>query len=242
MLEAPITIEDQDYHEILTPVGYPFVAESDLEFDATEIKQHFILPAMREYFKWFPFTEITAQTVSNRFEIAYPDLTTFGVVDARLNASPPGGTSVSNPLINELLYTRRSTGRYGIRHNYDMTQARIIEKMENQSFINYGRAFRVMINKQNRTVTGYTTITGELAITWAKYDSEFSSIPFNHVRDVIKLSQAYLLQGIGELRGQSANNTEVEFNAQNFLDKASKLEEEVMERFKAHTKVVLMRG
>ena len=242
MLSYPIEIDDQYYYEILSELGYPFVQETDLEFSREEIETYFILPAMREYFRWYPLQDQKSYSVSGVFSIDFPDLFTFGITDARVNSQVSGSGATGNPLINEIVYSHSNVGRYGTRYDYDLTQAKIIERMETQSFSNYSKAVNIKVDRKNRVVSGYSTMSGELMITWAKWDSEFGAIPFNHIDEVEKLAKAKVLRGFGMLRGQQASNTEIEFNYQDFLDRAKDLEEEVIPKWKAHTKVVVMRG
>lgn len=239
---APIVIEDQYYYEILTELGYPFVSEEDIEFTRSDIENYFILPAMREYFRWYPVTTEQSVPVSGRFSVPFEDLFTFGIVDARVNNDPSGSGATGNPLINELTYKHTGSGRYGTRNDYDLTVARIYERMEAQGFINHGRSIKIKVDRKNRRVTGYSNLTGDLIITWAKWDNEFNVIPYNHINEVIALSKAYTLRKVAMLRGQQASNTEIEFNYDMFMQRADELEEGIIEKWRNHTKVVVMRG
>jgi len=98
------------------------------------------------------------------------------------------------------------------------------------------------VDESNRKITGYTNITGELIITWAKHSYNFNEVPLSKLKDVIKLSQSILLRTLGMLRSQVNSGTSNEFNYQSFIDRADKLEEDVMTRWRGLTKVVLIRG
>ena len=243
-MNTNIEISEDDFHEILSIIGYPLINISDLEYSEEDIKKLFILPALREYYKWFPIEDDQIYSVSGQFELDFPDDYTFGAVDIRLVTQPLGATKVSNPFFNELFYHRSSSSRgyYGTRNNYGMTETRFIRRMERQSFINNGKTFRVKVDRSKRKVIGYTTMMGNVSVSWAKFSPVYDEVNYSFIDDVKKLSQANLLEGLVMIRGQQASNLDVEFNVDLFEKKAEDLKEEVLTRFKEHTKVVLLRG
>jgi hypothetical protein len=244
MIQPPIDIDEQYINEILRPVGYPVLTLDDDDFELSEedIKTLCVLPAMREYFRWFPLIEEANYTISGEFSVDFPDSFVFGVTDARLNRLPRGGSTTNNPFVNERFFSQSRAGAYGTKNDYDLTIARIYERYEKQSFVNVNSAFAVRLDQNNRRLHGYTTISGEMLVTWARWDNQFSKIPYNKLDEVIKLSQSYLLETLGMIRGQMNQGLDVDYNYQLFLDKAETLKEEILSNWKAHTKPIVLRG
>jgi hypothetical protein len=242
-----ITISDEMYNEIFAVAGYPIITASDLEISADNIKSLLIWPAMREYFKFFPIQTEAQQTISTSpFEVDFPNTTTFGVLDARLSTARYTGLGVTNnPFINAqniAISGGRRTGKYGTRYSYDFHLVRIIEDMERQSIIDTRKAFRVKVDLNNRKLKGYTNVTGKLIIVWADYSTDFSKIPFSKIDEVQKLAKANILDYLGSIRGQQNTDVPNQFNYSMFLDKAEDLREEVLDKWKRQTKVVLIRN
>ena len=240
-----ITIQESEYKQIISELGYPVVKEEDLEFSRQDIQDLFIYPAMREYFTWFPKELETAQSISNRFEIPFPDEYTYGIVDSRLNTSASGADVTASPFMNELVFNSRGSsgrGMYGTRNDYGMTAASFMERSERRAMNDYSKSYKISVDNSNKRVVGYTNVMGELAITWAKFSEDFEDIPFRRKSEVIDLSKSNALKGFAMLRGQMNTDIGVEFDTGMFEDRATSLREEVLEKWKSMTKVVVIRG
>jgi hypothetical protein len=244
---ANLIITDSDFNFILTRIGYPFISEDDLEISFDQIKEYCILPALHEYYKWFPLQQTNTYSVSGSFSIDFPDVNTFSAKDVRINTARNGQSYTGNPLINSTFI--RSLGSfggsriYGQPYDYGMDQVYHYERIEGQSSIDKYKAFKVYVNESDRVVEGFSNITGTLQVIWAQYDNNFSSVPFQRKKDVQKLAQAYVLRFFGELRLQGEmNEMPVAFDGQNFVDRADDIEEQVITRWEEFTKVVMIRG
>ncbi len=244
---STLTISDYDYQRILTAVGYPIINESDLGVTEEFLKDHLILPALKEnFFKWFPITESDQYGIGTSFSIDFPDESTFGVTDVRLVVQGRGAVRTGNPLINELnikvkegsYYNKWDTGNdYGYAEVFEMERARA------QSTVSTNKSLRKHVDYQNRKVTGYSNITGDISITWAKHSNDFENIPFKFKEDVIKLAQSMILQYFGQLRNQTIDNgLPASLDGAEFIDRADELYQEVMTKWRAYTKVVLLRN
>lgn len=243
---STLNISDYDYQRILTSVGYPIISESDLGVTPAFIKDHLILPALKEnFFKWFPITESQQISAGTSFSVDFPDENTFGVTDVRLVVQGRGAIRTGNPLINELnikvkegsYQNKWDTGNdYGYAEVFEMERARA------QSVVSTNKSLRKHVDYQNRKVTGYTNVTGDISITWAKHSNDFDDVPFKFKEDVIKLSQSMVLQYFGRLRNQSTSNLPTELDGTDFIDRADELYEEVMQKWRQYTKVVLIRN
>jgi hypothetical protein len=240
-----LTIDEEDYNEILSSVGYPVITEDDLGVSEEFIKNTLILrPLKNVFFKWFPILERQQVSIGTSFSINFPDENTFGVTDIRL--VPPGsGTSrTGNPLINEAIIKVRSGGYYnkwGTGNDYGYAQVYETERARVQSAVSINKSLKKIVDYTNRKITGYSNITGELSITWAKYSDDFNDIPHKYKEDVIKLCQSSVLRYFGMLRNQSTSNLPTELDGTEFIDRADELYDDVMTKFKQYSKVVLIR-
>jgi len=72
--DQAVIIEDDELENILFEVGVPFITLEELEFDREQILKNAVLPAMKEYFKWFPIIEIQTfpMGAGGRFDIDMP--------------------------------------------------------------------------------------------------------------------------------------------------------------------------
>ena len=239
-----INISVPDYNRILSAVGYPVVTESDLELSKADIEQNIIEPCVRQYYSWFPLKNIQSYMISAaEFKFKFPNDNVFGVLDARLNPYNTDYGRSSSPFLNAINYHQGEVRKYGTRYDYGMTEANISKRAWDIAQASYLRALRVEVDQNNREVRGFSNDVGEVIITWAETSDDFSKIPWNRKEEVINLCQANLLRLLSMIRGQISTGTgDVEFNTQLLDDRADKLEEKVMNKWKAMSKVVVMRG
>ena len=244
-MATDLVISDADYNRILTAIGYPLIAATDLNLTDDQIKTLFILPVLTDtYYVLFPIIANTQVTITSSFSIAFPDDYTFGVVDARVNTRPYSGSAkVANPIINDLIITigGRSQKKWGTPYDYGFSQVKIMERMERDAIVEDEKAIKIHVDIANRVLEGYSNTYGELSITWAKYSNDFNDIKFQLKADAIKLAQARLLEYLGMLREQAVNDLPTELDGSEFLSKSESYREEVLEKWHKHTKVVMLR-
>lgn len=245
---ATLQIPDDIYQRILTIVGYPVVEETDLGLTPDQIKDLLILPPVKNvYFSYFPRTEQANHTVSSTFNIDFPDEQTFAVRDARINTRPyHGGGKVANPLINELNIRIRQGGGMGMKmwgteNDYGYSQVKIFESRERQAYIEEDRATYIFVNYDERRLEGYTNTYGDLAVDWAKWSNDWSHVRFHHQEEVIKLCQAYIAEYFGNLFNMNNANVPNELEGADLLSRADDLRQEVMEKWAARAKPVVLR-
>jgi len=239
-----INISDANYYEILVEVGYPVVKESDLEFTRQQLEDYFIFPAMREYFSWFPKIEYQTAYVASAFSFDFPDETTYGIIDARINTAITGDGKTSSPFVNSLFF-KNSTGgsrMYGTDNDYGVSEARYLERSYKKATNNFIKAQRIDVDANLKKVTGYSTVNGELTIQWAKYSTNFDDIPFKRKTEVINLAKSKILRGFAMLRSQFDSDTGGGFNTSDFISRADDLEEKTMEKWRAISKVAIIRN
>lgn len=240
-----LTISDLDYKEVMLVLGSPVVPGTELEFTEEDIKDFMILPALREYFIWFPITVRQSLVIGSTFSVDFPDEFTYGISDARINPNVGSGlVRTGSPFMNELLMTNRlhGSGFYGTVNDYGITEAKYMENAYAKSAHTMMRAEDIRVDVPNKKVTGSSTISGELVITWAKYSEDFNSVPFRRKPEVIMLARARVLSAFAMLRDQMSSDTNVSFNTSNQFDKATKWEEQVYEKWHGMSKVAIIRG
>lgn len=245
---AELTIPDNIYHRILTIIGYPIIEENDLGMTEDQIKDLLILPPMKSvYFAYFPKISRKSYTVSSTFSVDFPDEYTFSIKDARINTRPyHGGGKVANPLINELNIRIRQSGSmgmnmWGTENDYGYSQVKVYESMERQAYIESDRATRIYVNYDERKLEGYTNTYGDLSVDWAQYSNDWTHVRFQHEEELIKLAQAYIAEYFGNLWGMDNANVPNELDGGDLLSKGEDLRQEVMEKWAARAKPVILR-
>jgi hypothetical protein len=239
-----IIISDSDYKEIISELGYPIVKEEELEFSREDIQSLFIFPAMREFYIWFPIKSTQSVSSTGSFTIPFPDEYTYGVLDSRINTTASGANHTASPFMNELIYNSKVSdgGAYGTRNDYGFQEARYLRRAELRASADYSKSYKINVNEEARQVEGYSNVTGELVITWAKWSDNFNNIPFRRKGEVINLAKANVLKGFAMLRGQMSTDVGVEFDTAKFEDRARDLEEKIIEKWQGMTKVAIIRG
>ena len=244
---ANIIVDDDILRRIKSRVGFPMLDEAIL--DDEEIKIYAIAPALEEYFRWFPIQERYHQNVNNSFSVPFPDDFTFGAMDTRvINSTPSGINSITGNRMLDIVTVNRYNRAYSYysRNNRQFTNTGITRAFENERQLrNVTMAktdvSRVIVNHDERVVTGYTTESATLHVIWAKYSHTFSSVRFERKEEVIKLCQSYLLQHLSDATGLfTNNNVDVDFDSSKLQSNAEDLREEVLKDWREFTKVIAL--
>lgn len=244
---AELQLPDNIYHRILTIVGYPIVREEDLGLTQDQIVDLLILPPVKNvYFAYFPKLLRESYIVDSSFSVDFPNEYVFGVRDSRINTRPyHGGSKVANPLINELNIRVRSSGggtkMWGTENDYGYTSVKIFESRERQAFIDEDRATKIYVDYSNRTLEGYTNTYGDLSVDWAQYSDTWDDVRLHHEEELIKLCQAYVAEYFGNLWNMSNASVPNELDGSDLLSRAEDLRQEVMDKWAARAKPVILR-
>lgn len=240
-----ITIPDDIFTQIMVCMGGKFLVEGDLEISSDDIKNTIIIQAMKEYYRWFPIESYATQDVSGPFEIPFPSTNVFSVKDVRINTMRMNYLSYGNALVDErFIRTSTQYGRamYGTRNDYGMTAAKIQNRFEKQSFLETNKAFKWRVVENQRILKGFSNTLATMEITWASWSDDWQYVAFSQERDVIKLSQAYILRFFGELRSQDeVDGAPVTLQSDKLIERAATLEEEVMTKWKQFAYPVFMK-
>jgi len=244
---SQLTLPNDIYGRIMTAIGYPIITEEELGITRDNIEDLLILPALKNiYFKWFPKKGYTDTDITSTFEIPFDDAYTWGVLDLRLNTNPYYATTrTGNPFINDLSI-RVASGGYGNMWNsgndYGYSEVEFTQRALRQSIVDSYKGFKKKVDYANRTVSGYTNVSGKLSITWAKYSTDWDDVDFRFQEDVIKLAQSYILQYFGQIRNQVSTNNADELDGGDLIARADDLYTEVMENWRNFPKVTILRG
>lgn len=246
-----LTIPEEKFNEVVTCLGWPIVQVEDWGLSKDQIKDLFILRTLKDiYYKWFPIINEQEYSITSTFEIDFPDDDTFGIVDARLVWKRAGydTSSGTNPFVYGQAITVKSSvagksaNMWDTGNDYGYSQVYEIEKAYNQSRIDATRGLKKRVDYTNRTLTGFTNVAGKLVVKWAKYSANWSGVQHRFEEDVTNLCQSRILEYFGRLLNMGTGNLPTELSGDDLIDKAESLSEEVMNKWKQYSKVVLMRG
>ena len=243
---AILSIPDNIYERILTCIGYPIISESDMGLTKDQILDLLILPPLKNiYYKWFPILERSDYSTSASFEIDFPDEQTFGVVDIRLVWQGVGGAGrTGNPLLDQfnIRIKGQTRNKWNTGNDYGYTQVYYAEQAYSRARIQNVKALKQWVDYTNRKVKGYTNAIGKISITWAKWANDWSGVQFKFEEDVIKLCQSYVLGYFGRLLNQGTGDLPTELTGDDMISRSEDLEEQIIEKFKQYSKVVILRG
>lgn len=246
MPNEEVQIPEYIYERILTIIGYPIIDLEDWRLTEGQVKGLMIQRAFEEYFNYFPILEKDNHSVEYTFRIPFPDDFTYGVTDARINTRPAdGGVQTGNPLINEINIQVRGRGSgmrmWGTEQDYGFQEVRIFSQLERQAFTESERSTRLYVNETERVLEGYSNLYGSLSITWAKWSADWNNVRRIHREDVIRLSQAYVAEFIGNLMSLSNVDLPNQLDEGELLSRASDYREEIIEKWRNAPRPVLLR-
>jgi len=239
--EIPLEVINQ----VLSEVGFPIVTYEDLKITEKDVLDLFVRPAMQRYFAHNPNQYKTTQNIQQnvKFELPFPTDDTFGVLAARVALIGTSNVPAKFNIFRE--YRHRSI--YGSSRNnvydnpYYTREVKLAEQAANFSYINLSRTGNMEIDRTGRMLRGFSTIPGELVITWARCSNKWADVRFEHESDVIDLAKAYALRYFGLIRSQMDANTGVSLNGDTLLTRADAIEEKIKEKWEGRTKVTIMR-
>jgi hypothetical protein len=261
-----IIIPDDELEKILVEVGVPFVLLEELELPRNKICDDIISTAMQEYFKFFPIIhrESVYNTIAQAgqiFHVPVPE-GAYGAVRVFVNqgTTGEGGASAGNPMhffASEIAWwgggsnnnwspIRYGSGRSPGYSNLQGFGTLALDRAARQGILNYATRCEFHINYDEKTRTreliGYANRTGTLEIYWAHASNDWHSIEYARQNEVRKLSTARILRALGMLRGQVKSDIPGQINFDMFIQRADKLEEEVIGFWTSWTRPVAVRG
>jgi hypothetical protein len=236
---------------VMAEVGFPVVSFEDLGITENDALELFIFPAMQYYFAYNPKQIKTSHKINGTVEIPFPNENVFGILQARIaiegSNSVLEGTGIGGSLQYNPFRPQRSLGlQGGNRWNpydnpYYRPEVYLSERITRMSYISLSKAGNMEIDRDARVLRGFSSIGGELVVTWAECSSDWKDVRFEFEGDVVNLAKAHALRYFGMLNTQMDPNAGVQMNGDVFITRANEMEEKVFERFRDRTKVVVSR-
>lgn len=230
-----IIIEDSYLNLIKRVIAYPAVDSLLLSDD--EILDLCVMPSLQRYFTKFPIKEEYIAAINGEQFIAFPDEFTFGCLDARvvdLGLLPGSGTSFWDLIMfqntTSVGSSMKGVGAYGVKgyNPSGLLYQRDVERQKFKSQQNNYTTVKTRVDLVNKRLIVYSSITGALNITWAKYSNDFGDVSYERKLDVVKLCQAELLdQLIDSASILSDSGLEITINIDKLGERSTKLKEEV---------------
>lgn len=245
-----ITISDTYLRQIKKVVAFPEIDE--LLFTDDEIKEFAVFPAMQDYFIKFPIKDrkqyATAGTTEALFD--FIDEYTYGVVDARVtDAGMVTGTGTGFwdlayfQQLNGGALTGSGSGAYGIKgyNPSSLIQVRDMVRAAYRSFQNTYSTLRYDVDVENRKVKIYSSVSGYINITWAKYSDNFDAVKYQRKFDVIKLAQAYMLAHFADIFDKLQDSAlDMSINVEAIKTRSQELKTEVKELWDSFPDVIVL--
>jgi hypothetical protein len=124
---------------------------------------------------------------------------------------------------------------------YYRPEVYLAERIAKMSYISLSKAGNMEVDRDARVLRGFSSVGGELVVTWALCSSDWEDVRFEHEGDVVNLAKAHALRYFGMLNTQMDPNAGVQMNGETFISRANEIEEKIFEKWYAKTKVVVMR-
>lgn len=247
-LGNPIIIHEQYFNLIKAVIGYPDV--DSLLLTDEQIKSFALFPSMQKYFNKFPIRVEQTQSINGETTIAFPDDYTFGVLDARtVDVGLIGGVGgsfwdvVAFQSYNNNYTTSKTTGAYG-KKGYNpsgLIYQRDVERQTLKSRQNMYATLKTRVDYTNKQLIAYSSITGTLNITWAKYSNDFNDIQYEYKMDVIKLAQAEVMLHLANSAAMLVDSSlEVSINVDHLKQSATDIFSEIKEKWDAIPDIILL--
>jgi hypothetical protein len=232
-----VTIDTVWLNQIKKVVASPMIDE--LLLTDEQIKDLIIFPVLQRYFTKFPIKQEYQASINGEQIIPFPDEYVFGVLDCRvvdIGLLPGSGTSFWDLVMFQATtpvgLSSKGTGAYGVKgyNPSGLLYQRDAERQKFKSQQNQYTTIKSRVDIENKQLIVYSSVTGALNITWAKYSNNFNAVMFERRNDVIKLCQAELLdQLIDAASILSDSGLEVQINTDKLSERSNKLKEEVKE-------------
>ena len=241
-----ISVTDDWLLQVKKVLAFPKINTLVLTDD--EIKQYAIFPALTQYFTRFPIKSTVEIQSSDLRVVDFPDAYTYGIVDCRVvDIGTIGGTGSSfwDILAYQRMGVLGNTNVYG-RRGYNpngLYQQRLQLQQAMKSQQNLLATIKFNVDYPNRQLTVYTSTTGKINITWAKYSTDFDDVLYQRKFDVVQLAQASLLDHVADTFGIiSDGSLDVNINVEAIRTRAKDLRTEVMDRWILFPAVILLKN
>ena len=243
-----LTVSEEDYAEIVSVLGMPVLDEEDLPFTQEDFVDLAVYPAFRVYQRYSPLTLVTHTNTGLQIDVAFPTVDQIGnpievtgVNGVRISPYMAPNAITGNPWADFRLFDNQLMNRFNRSGLPYEKHVSLLQEAESRTWINLRKCGKFRVDLKQKALVGGTSMVGDLEIHWTYQSRDVNEVPFSNKDDIIRLSQANVLRLVAHLDSQQQNNTQINFDSNVFLQRADKLEEEVIGRLKAKTKAVLIR-
>jgi len=243
-----VTISDLHLALIKKVLAYPAVDSLLLSDD--DILDYCVYPSLQKYFVKFPIKAEQVGAINGEQFIAFPDAYTFGVLDARvvdMGLLPGSGTSFWDLIMIQTTTSVGSStkgiGAYGVKgyNPSGLLYQRDVERQKFKSQQNNYTTVKSRVDLENRRLIVYSSTTGALNVTWAKFSNNFDAVSMERRDDVIKLCQAELLDHIADSASiLSDTGLEITINIEALRTRATDLKDKVAEAWSSIHDIVFL--
>jgi hypothetical protein len=255
--QSNIAVADEWYNLIVKVIGYPDVDRVLLSRE--QVIALCLWPAMQHYFHKFPKKDREQVEIGTNatLEIDFPDQWTYGVLDVRVvgKGSQTGGSG--GGFWDLVFYNKYSgysaygTGYGGVGgysnqgmggYNPGFTRQISYEYKHQLDTIANRTTSKYRVIHEDRKLAVYSSISSEVAITWAKFSADFEDVKYARRMDVIQLAQAELLDHLADTTGLIVDQTaEITVDAGTLRTRAEDLRNSVLEKWAEWPDVILLR-
>ena len=247
---ALVSIDSKYLMLIKRIIAAPMIDVLLLEDD--QIKDLIIFPVLQKYFAKFPLKEEQELSINGELKIPFPNEYVFGVLDCRvvdIGLLPGSGTSFWDLVLfsntTSMGSSLKGTGDYGVKgyNPSGLLYQRDVERQKFKSQQNLYTTIKSRVDYENKQLIVYSSITGALNITWAKYSNNFDSVMYERRDDVIKLCQAELLDHLVDAASiLSDSGLEVNINTDALRTRSEDLKTKVEEKWNSIHDIVFLHG
>lgn len=220
-----VQLTDEDYEEIMTCLGVPFIEDEALEYSREQVINLAIKPALKEFFKWCPKTRSQVLSCTSNVQNVPMPSDAYTVVGLSFQQDGASGNTINNPLLWSLMagpylgvgtasMTGTYYGKYPAKTNTGGANNLLLSRAATQGYINYQRRmhYEGPYEDADGTITGtvggkyitiYCNILGTFNVWWGIQTLNLADVEFAQRDNVIKLCQAKVMLLFGNLRRQS---------------------------------------
>lgn len=243
-----IKIHEKYMEEIKDLTAFPIV--DNILLSDNQIRHLCIRPALRDYFSKFPIQDVIQQNITGAEVILdFPDDFTYGISDIRIVGSGSGGSNGSGSSFFELVKWQnlgggfsQGGGAYGIPgfNPNSILQQKLENLQAHQSMVNQYTTLKYRVEPHNKKVYAYTSGSGKLNVTWAKYSNDFDAVKYDKINDVIMLCKANLLHHLGMSSNMIEDGADIDVNSDLLIDTAKELRESVFEKWNEYPDIIVL--
>ena len=247
-----VTIDDSWLEQVTKHLGFPNV--DNLHLDDDQVKNFCVFEALWKYFNKFPLLVRDQVALDQTVVLDWPDLSAegkevFGVkyVSAVDKFGQSSSSSFWDIVRFRSLYgqTRNysGSGYYRTPYNFNgLRQSFWARRQALDTYTNEG-TFKYFVNYDEKKLELHGSIAAKAMVVWAVRSCNFNDVKDTQKFRVVELAASVLLENLGKLSGIAEDSAlDVAINADELKKDAEDLRNRVMDAWKNHPDIVLLRS